>query len=92
MKVVYFKSASRDLDNIRNYIAQDNSEVAERVVARIKSVIGLLENHPFMGRPGKRGTRLLTLSGLPYLVIYRVRNDEVRVVAVFHSARNRSLS
>ncbi|WP_394091148.1 type II toxin-antitoxin system RelE/ParE family toxin [Xanthobacter autotrophicus] len=34
-----------------------------------------------------RGTRQLTVSGSPYLVVYRVGDDEVTILAVLHAAR-----
>lgn len=89
MKVGYLRGALRDLESIRSYIARDNSAAAERVVARIKQATTRLENYPYSGRPGPDGTRLLSVPGLPYIVIHRVRNDIVRIVAVFHTSRDR---
>jgi toxin ParE1/3/4 len=89
MKLIYAKSALRDLDDIRKYIAKDDPHAAERVVQRIMLVASRLESLPFLGRPGRRGARLLTVAGLPYVIIHRVRNDEVKIVAVFHTARDR---
>ena len=41
-----------------------------------------------MGRPGRvPKTRELVVSGTPYLVIYRVKNDRLEVLRVFHGAR-----
>jgi toxin ParE1/3/4 len=89
MKIVYGKSALRDLESIRAYIARDNPNAARRVVERIEQVAGRLENFPYSGRPGPRGVRLLSVPGLPYIVIHRVQSDAARIVAIFHTARNR---
>ncbi|MGB7101220.1 MAG: type II toxin-antitoxin system RelE/ParE family toxin [Xanthobacteraceae bacterium] len=89
MKVVYLRGALRDLDAIRSYIAKDNLQTAEAAVARIQDATSRLESFPYSGRPGPRGIRLLSVTGLPYIVIHRIRDDTVKVVAVFHTSRNR---
>jgi toxin ParE1/3/4 len=89
MKVAYHRGALRDLQAIHSYIARDNAEVADRVVARIRKTISLLEIVPNMGRPGPRGVRLVSVPGLPYVVIHRVRQNAVAIVAVFHTSRDR---
>ena len=89
MKIVYGKGALRDLESIRTYIARDNPDAARRVLGRIEQVANRLENFPYSGRSGPRGVRLLSVPGLPYIVIHRVQGDAVRIVAISHTARNR---
>jgi toxin ParE1/3/4 len=92
MKIAYGKSALKDLEAIRIYIARDNPDAARRVIERIEQATSRLESFPYSGRPGPRGIRLLSVSGLPYVVIHRVQADTVKVVAVFHTSRNRQFS
>lgn len=89
MKIVYLRGAISDLEAIHNYIAKDSAAAASRVVARIQDAARRLEHLPYSARPGPGGTRLLSVPGLPYIVIYRVAGDAVKIVAVFHTARNR---
>jgi toxin ParE1/3/4 len=88
-KIVYHRSALRDLEAIHSYIAKDNLDAADRVVARIKQATARLEGFPFSGRPGPRGVRLLSVTGLPYVVIHRISDETVKIVAIFHTSRNR---
>lgn len=47
-----------------------------------------LEDFPMSGRPGRtRRTRELVVVGLPYVVVHRLRDGEVQIVAVRHAAR-----
>lgn len=47
-----------------------------------------LSNFPSMGRPGRvSGARELVVSGTPYIIPYRVRDEEVEILRVFHGAR-----
>lgn len=89
MKVVYLRSALRDLAAIRAYIGREDEEAARRVVTRIEHCVARLAGLPYSGRPGPRGIRLLSVPGLPYLVIHRVHGDTVKIAAVFHTSRNR---
>jgi toxin ParE1/3/4 len=88
MKVVYLKPALRDLEVIRNYIARDDADAARRVVAQIEYSAKRLINFPYSGRPGPRDT-LLSVPGLPCVVIHRVQDETVKIVAIFHTSRNR---
>lgn len=89
MKVVFHRGVLRDLAAIRAYIARDNPSAAAEVVDRIRKATDRLATLPQSGRPGPRGLRLLSVPGLPYIVIHRLRGDAVSVVAVFHTARKR---
>jgi toxin ParE1/3/4 len=89
MKIVYLRSALRDLESIRSYIAKFDVNAADRVVARIQQATTRLGNFPYSGRAGPAGVRLLSVTGLPYIVIHRVSGDTVKVVAIFHTSRNR---
>jgi toxin ParE1/3/4 len=47
-----------------------------------------LADHPHIGRPGRiEGTRELVVAGTPFVVPYRVRDDCVEVLSVFHGKR-----
>jgi toxin ParE1/3/4 len=89
MKVVYHRGALRDIDSIFDYIAKDDAAAAHRVTRRIREVADRLARSPYLGRPGHRGARFLSVAGLPYILIYRIRVDLVQIAAVFHTARNR---
>lgn len=55
---------------------------------RILSAIEALERHPDLGRPGRvSGTRELVITGTPLIVAYRLRRNEIQVLAVLHGAR-----
>jgi toxin ParE1/3/4 len=90
MKIHYKRRALADLESIHSYIAKFDHEAAKRVLGRIERVIGRLAYLPWSGRPGVvEGTRILVVPGIPYVAIYRVREDAVEIIAVLHTARRR---
>jgi toxin ParE1/3/4 len=90
MKIRYKARAIRDIKAIYDYIAQYDPAAAQRVLQRIEHSINRLLILPFSGRPGVvAGTRIIVVPGLPYIAIYRVREENVDIVAVLHTARRR---
>lgn len=88
MQIVWLKKALVNLNEIAEYIAHDNSAAAVKVVEIIESQIGLLATQPAIGRPGRvLGTRELLITNLPYLIPYRIKNNTVEILRVFHTSR-----
>ncbi len=84
MLVVWDEDALSDLETIGAFIAQDSPSAARRVAR-------LLETSPHLGRPamGREGVRELTISRYPYVLVYEIANEELRILAVVHQAQNR---
>ena len=88
MRVRWLRSALANLDAEAEYIARDKPLAAARVVSTISKAVDKLRRHPALGRPGRvPGTRELVVPGTPYIVPYRVREDAVEILRVFHAAR-----
>jgi toxin ParE1/3/4 len=80
--------AARDLEAIGDFIARDDLRAAARTVRRIIERAGILAAHPNLGRAGRvAGTRELVVGGTPFVIPYRVVDDRVEILAVFHGAR-----
>ncbi len=89
MRVVWTRRCLQELSDIGDYIGEHNPRAAARVIAALHArTIRLLGRNPFLGRAGQiAGTRELVLSGLPYVIAYRVVDDRVEVLFVQHAAR-----
>lgn len=89
MRLLWTRLAERDLDDIAAFIGQDSPAAAARVVLElIDRTEELLTRHVALGRPGRvLGTRELVIGGLPYVVPYRVRDKDIEILRVLHTAR-----
>jgi toxin ParE1/3/4 len=88
MRVAWTAPAARGLEDIGDYIARENPGAARRTVRRIRARARTLAAHPYLGRPGRiADTRELVITSTPFIVVYRVRDDRLEILAVFHSAR-----
>jgi toxin ParE1/3/4 len=88
VRVRWLRAALANLDAEAEYIAEDNPGAAGRVVQKILRAVDLLRKNPALGRAGRvAGTRELVVGETPYIIPYRVREDAVEILRVFHAAR-----
>ncbi len=88
MRIGWHPNALDDIRGIEAFIEWDNPPAAQAMETRIRAVVEILAEHPNLGRPGRvSGTRELIVAGTPYLVAYAVLGDEVRILAVLHTAQ-----
>jgi len=89
MHVRWTEPAARDLTGICDYIQKHGTaEAARKVALAIYEGVGTLAQFPNRGRPGRKvGTRELVFPGLPFLAIYRVRQDVIEISRILHGAQ-----
>jgi toxin ParE1/3/4 len=89
MNIGWSVEAIDDLAALRACIAQHDPAAAARIaLAIIENVEKLLPDHPHIGRPGRvLGTRELVIPRTPYIVPYRVWNNRIQILRVYHAAR-----
>ena len=88
MQLRWTEEAANDLERIADYLVQHTPGRAPELVQHIYIAAGSLLTLPHRGRPGKvEGTRELVLSGLPYVLVYVVRQDGIVVVRILHGAQ-----
>jgi len=82
--------AFADLDDIRHYIAQENPDAADRVMAEIFETIRGLVPFPHKGhrRPDLTSRPLRFILVREYLIAYAPEEKPLWVVAVMHGRRS----
>jgi len=88
MRLRWTPAAADDLIQIVRYIKEENpgatQQVAQSLIDRFETLLAF----PNIGRPGKEpGTREFATP--PYITVYRVRENVVELLRVWHGARNR---
>jgi toxin ParE1/3/4 len=88
VKVAWSAPAQNDLIAIIDHIAADNPAAALATVERTDGLVEALADHPRRGRPGRVArTRELVVPNLPYIVAYRLSDEQVQVLRVLHTSR-----
>jgi toxin ParE1/3/4 len=76
------------LDEIASYIAKDNPTRAKTFVTELRDKVDILRSHQ-LGKAGRVfGTKELVLHQ-NYLAVYRVKDDEVQIITILHTAQNK---
>jgi len=91
LKILYLRTAERDLVDIFTYIMNDNPTAAASLLEEIDRSISHLPRNPDLGvlpkddRLRKLGYRILIIR--KYLVFYVVKKDAIQIRRVLHGAR-----
>jgi toxin ParE1/3/4 len=90
MRLRWTPDAAEDLYRIVQYIQEDNPSAAAQVADILVNGCESLLRFPRAGRLGRRdGTRELVVVGLPYIVVYRIADQVVEVLRIYHGAQER---
>jgi toxin ParE1/3/4 len=57
------------------------------MVTRLVRAVEKLAHFPHLGRPGRESSRELVVSGTPFIAVYRVEGEEIRIGTVVHGAQ-----
>ena len=88
VRVSLSAEAQADADAVVDwYIGEGAFIAAEDFTEELDGAIDLLNQFAALGESGMHHTRSLPLHGFPYSLIYRLRDDTVRVIAVAHHSR-----
>jgi toxin ParE1/3/4 len=89
MLVRWTQPAVDDLTQICEYTDERFGGIqARRAAIALFDGVESLRVLPNRGRPGRRAnTRELVVTGLPFLIIYRLHDDAIEVTRILHSAQ-----
>ena len=89
MKVHWTNNAVDHLVNIYEYISLNSPTYAKRMVDIITRRSSQIAGNPLSGRmvPEYQAKDIRELIEKPYRIIYRVKQDQIDVLAVIHGAR-----
>ncbi len=90
-RLTWSKSAKADIAAIVGFIDRRNPYAAEHVKHAILESARKLKQFPEIGRAAQRpNTRLLVVTGLPYILAYRVEGDVVEIGSVLDARMDRA--
>ena len=89
MKVLWTENALKHLLDIYEYISQNSPTYATRMVDRLTRRSEQITNFPMSGRevPEYEAEDIREVIEKPYRIIYKVKPDQIDILAVVHAAR-----
>jgi toxin ParE1/3/4 len=90
MRVEWSRRALLQLQAAVEHVAEDDPVVAWRMHDRVMERAEQLGRFPELGPEGEQpGTRVLVITETPYVMVYRVRAESIRIAAVWHTRQSR---
>lgn len=91
MAIYFTPKAESDLISIWEYIAEENSALADAYIRKIQAVCLLLENQPGMGvQRDLLAEKLRLMPFERYNIYYLAHNTDVTIIRIRHSAQDPS--
>jgi toxin ParE1/3/4 len=88
MRIAWTLEAADDLEQIADYLFDQNPSIAPDIIRRLYNAPSVLKKFPHRGKPGRKdGTRELVLSPLPYVIVYEIVTESIRLLRVLHGAQ-----
>ena len=90
MRVRWTPAASADLRAISDYLKGHHPHYHQPTLRKLYDTIRALKEWPERGRPGTvDGTREILFSPLPYIAVYRFKDQTIEVLRIYHVAQYR---
>ena len=89
MRVRWTENAAEHLGSIYEYIAVNSPTYGKRMVDRITRRSEQIADQPYSGRkvPEYDTDDIRELIESPYRIIYRIKQDQIDIIAVIHGAK-----
>ena len=91
MRIRWTPAAAADLQHISDYLKDNHPTYRQPTMRKLYELVRDLKQWPQRGRIGREpGTRELMFSPLPYIAVYRVRDQSIEILRIYHTAQDRS--
>lgn len=87
MIVLWSATASKDREDIIEYIAVENVMAAIHMDELFEHAAMLLTDHPFMGHTGKIANTRELIPHENYRLVYEIMGNQVTILTLTHTAR-----
>ncbi|QUY46974.1 type II toxin-antitoxin system RelE/ParE family toxin [Serratia plymuthica] len=88
MKIKWLRKAASNFDDEYDWFYQESPQVATEFAREVFRLVSLLVSNPALGRAGRvMGTREIVMKTFPYLIPYRIKNNEIHILRIFHMHR-----
>lgn len=90
MRIRWTPAAANDLERIYDYLSEHEPQWARSTVIEIRNAIRSLKKFPHQGRKGReQGTRELLHDRMPFLIAYRVKENSIEILHIWHASQDR---
>ena len=89
MRIRWTPAAAGDLLGISDYLREKHPHYRDPTMRKLYGTIRELKQWPGRGRLGREdGTREILFPPMPYVAVYRVRQQTIEVMRIYHGAQD----
>ncbi len=90
MRLRWTPAAAADLQHIGDYLKDHHPGYRQPTMRKLYEAVRALKQWPQRGRLGsEEGTRELLFLPLPYVAVYRVTEQSIEILRIYHTAQDR---
>jgi addiction module RelE/StbE family toxin len=90
MRIRWTPASAADLEHISKYLKDHHPRHRQPTMRKLYEAIRSLKQSPHRGRVGREEeTRELLFPPLPYVAVYRVTEQSIEVLRIYHAAQDR---
>ena len=90
MRIRWTPAAAEDLRRISDYLKEHHPHYRQATIRKVYAAIKSLNEWPYRGRLGREEeTQELMFPPLPYIAVYRVKEQDIEVLRIHHGAQDR---
>jgi toxin ParE1/3/4 len=90
MRIRWTRAAASDLEQLSAYLKENHPQYWQPKIRKIYAAVESLLEWPYRGRAGREGeTRELLFPPLPYIAIYRLKEQTIEILRSYHGAQDR---
>lgn len=87
MTFLFTKEARNELDNAVEWYQARNEKAASDFITAVEHAISKAMANPLIYRIRKHQCRFCQLDVFPYLLVFRLRNEQIEILAIAHQSR-----
>lgn len=87
LPVIFHELAESELNEASAYYARARPGLGDAFVTEVQHAVDALATSPLAGMAVEQDVRWWLLRRFPYSVLYRVRGDHIRILAIAHQKR-----
>jgi len=84
---IFHDLAEKELNEAAAYYASARPGLGDAFVSEVQRAVEALATSPFAGTAVEKDVRWWLVRRFPYSVLYRVRDDHTRILAIAHQKR-----
>lgn len=90
MRIRWTTAAAADLQRISDYLQDHYPHYRQPTMRKLYEAIRSLTVAPYRGRLGREeGTLEILFPPLPYVAVYRLKEQSIEVLRIYHTAQDR---